>query len=116
MPSSAVTTFSRHRCPLPLSALTMPTGMRGSKFQVTVSLLSGRSFQMTCCRSEFVDGFKKALAKQTGMDWFGQRLYYEGKELLDNETLGMAGVKRNADFALVFDDDVPPPGVYSSDD
>jgi hypothetical protein len=50
-------------------------------------------------------------------------LLYEDKELLNNETLGMAGVKRNAGLTLVRDDDQadssddePPALVDSSDD
>ena len=83
----------------------MPTGMRRSKSNVVVSLLSGRSFQMSCGRGDVVEDFKKALAKQTGMDWFGQRLYHEWKELQSEEALGVAGVKQNADLALVFDEE-----------
>ena len=94
----------------------MPTGMRRSKFNVVVSLLSGRSFQMSCGRGDVVEDFKKALAKQTGMDWFGQRLYHEGKELQNEEALGVAGVKQNAHLALVFDEDTPPPLVDASED
>ena len=69
---------------------------------------------MSCGRGDFVEDFKKALAKQTGMDWFGQRLYHEGKELQNEEALGVASVKQNADLALVFDEDMPPPLVDAS--
>ena len=44
----------------------------------------------------------KRLAEQTGMDWFGQRLYYK--------------VRRSAELMLVFDDSKPPPLVASSSD
>ena len=91
------------------------SGNDDATFKVTVSLLSGHSFQMFCDRSHTVEEFKKALAKQTGLEWFGQRLLYEDKELLNNESHGMAGVKRNANFTLVRDDDEPPPLVDSID-
>ena len=80
----------------------MPTGMRSSKFKVTVSLLSGRSLQMVCCGAGLVEELKKRLAEQTGMDWFGQRLYYK--------------VRRSAELMRVFDDSKPPPLVASSSD
>ena len=94
----------------------MPTGMRRSKFNVVVSLLSGRSFQVSCGRGDFVEDFRRAPAKQTGMDWFGQRLYYKGKGLQNHEALGVAGVNQNSDIALVFDEYMPPPLVDSSED
>ena len=81
-----------------------------------VSLLSGTTFRMPCGRGDFVEDCKKALAKQTGMDWFGQRLYYKGKELQNHEALGAAGAKQNADIALVFDEYMPPPRVDSIED
>ena len=94
----------------------MPTGMRSSKFKVTVSLLSGRSLQMVCCGAGLVEELKKRLAEQTGMDWFGQCLYYKNKKLQDGETLATAGITRNAEVMLVFDDSRPPPLVDSSDE
>ena len=112
----AVVTYSRHCSVLLLPILIMPTGMRSSKFKVTVSLLSGRSLQMVCCGAGLVEELKKRLAEQTGMDWFGQCLYYKDKELQDGETLAMAGITRNAEVMLVFDDSRPPPLVDSSDE
>ena len=50
------------------------------------------------------------------MGWFGKRLYYSGKELQNDEALGVAGVKQNADLALVFDEDMPPPLVDARED
>ena len=96
----------------------MPTGMRNSKFQVTVSLLSGRSLQVMCCRACFVEELKKTLTEQTPMLGFGQRLYYKGRELQNSWTLATAGIRRNAELMLVFDEDQPPGLVddSSSDD
>ena len=90
-------------------------GNADATFEVTVSLLSGHSFQMFCERGHTVEVFKKALALQTGLEWFCQRLLYEDKELLHNGSDGMAAVKPNAVLFLVRDDDEPPPLVDSSD-
>ena len=101
------------------------SGIDDATFQVTVSFISGDSFEIICDSGQDtpVEEIKKELAKQTGLNWFGQRLLYEDKELLNNETLGMAGVKRNAGLTLVRDDDQadssddePPALVDSSDD
>ena len=91
------------------------SGNDDATFEVTASLLSGHSFQMFCERGHTVEVFKKALALQTGLDWFCQRLLYEDKELLHNGSDGMAAVKPNAILFLVRDDDEPPPLVDSSD-
>jgi|AntAceMinimDraft_11_1070367.scaffolds.fasta_scaffold69199_2 hypothetical protein len=67
------------------------SGIDDATFQVTVSLISGDSYEIICDSGHSVKEFKKELAKQTGLEWFGQRLLYdEGKELLNNkEPLGM---------------------------
>ena len=90
--------------------------MRGSKFKVTVLLLSSRGLQMTCCGKYSIEDIKKRLAKHTDMYWFGQRLFYKDKELQDNQTFAMAGIKRNTQLTLVFDEDQPPPLIDSSDE
>ena len=96
---------------------TMPTGMRGSKFKVTVSLISGRTFKLTCRRKDSFIEFKKSLLECTNMDyWFGQRLLKGGDELDNHTTLGNSGVDRNTVIMVVWDEDQPPPLVDSSDD
>ena len=71
---------------------------------------------MMCCGAGSVEELKKRLAEQTGMDWFGQRLFYKDRELQNSESLATAGVRRNAELMLVFDDSRPPPLVDCSDD
>ena len=90
--------------------------MRDSKFKVTVSFISGRSFNVTCCRTTSVLEFRKSLAEHTGMTWFEQRLFKGGDELDDHKTLGSSGVARNKVIMVVCDDDAMPPLVWDWED
>ena len=85
----------------------MPSGMR-SKFNVTVLfVITGRTVEMPCRRSDSVEKFKQKLSEETKMRWFGQRLFYEDKELQNDQTIGTYGIKRNAQLKLLFDDNLP---------
>ena len=102
----------------------MPTGMRNSAFKIRVTLVSGREVKIACTGSTNVVKFKQDLEEKlneeleetTAMDWFGMRLFHNGVELQDTQSLAEAGVRRNAVLMLVFDDSQPPPLVDDDTD
>ena len=101
----------------------MPTGMRHSAIKIRVSLVSGREVKIACTGSTNVRKFKKDLQEElkneveetTATAWFFMRLFHNGVELKDTQSLAEAGVMLKAVLMLVFDEDQPPPLVGSSD-